>query len=101
LLAIEGAIARSDAAVRLYEDSRVERAYANLRTIMWRLREDDNGLVVEEGDGLRIDADLVDYQEALRWSMSMVRREVPPATPPPFIGRRLLPGWSEPWLIAA
>jgi DNA-binding SARP family transcriptional activator len=100
LLAIEGAIARGDAAVRLYEDSRVERAYANLRTIMWRLREDDNGLVVEEGDGLRIDADLVDYQEALGWSMSMVRREVPPTAPPPFIGRRLLPGWSEPWLIA-
>jgi DNA-binding SARP family transcriptional activator len=100
LLAIEGAIARGDAAVRLYEDRKVERAYANLRTIMWRLREDDNGLVVEEGDGLRIDADLVDYQEALRWSMSMVRREEPPTAPPPFIGRRLLPGWSEPWLIA-
>lgn len=100
LLAIEGVIARGDAAVRLYEDSRVERAYANFRTIMWRLREDVNGLVVEEGDGLRIEADIVDYQEALRWSMSMVRREVPATAPPPFIGRRLLPGWSEQWLVA-
>ncbi len=100
LLAVEGAIARDDAAVRLYEDQRLDRAYANLRTIMWRLRVDANGLVIEEADGLRIDADIVDFQEAVRWSSAMLQREAPPTAPPPFIGRRLLPGWSEPWLVA-
>ncbi|WP_406054532.1 BTAD domain-containing putative transcriptional regulator [Kribbella sp. NBC_00889] len=100
LLAIEGAMARGDAAVRLFEDQRVERAYANLRTIMWRLRDDADGLVVEEADGLRVNANFVDFQAALRWSLSMVQREAQPEVPPPFIGRQLLPGWSEPWLIA-
>jgi DNA-binding SARP family transcriptional activator len=100
LLAVEGAMARDDAAVRLFEDRRLERAYANLRTIMWRLRDDANGLVVEEADGLRIAADVVDFDEAVRWSSAMVQREDPPVAQPPSIGRPLLPGWSEPWLMA-
>ncbi|MEU4389797.1 hypothetical protein [Kribbella sp. NPDC023855] len=70
LLAVEGAIARDDAAVRLFEDRRLERAYANLRTLMWRLRDDAKGLVVEEADGLRIDADVVDFQEAVSVELS-------------------------------
>jgi DNA-binding SARP family transcriptional activator len=92
-------MAREDAAVWLFADHTLDRAHANLRTIMWRLREDASGLVVEEADGLRIDADVVDFQEAFVWSSSMVQREVPPTAPPAFVGRRLLPGWSEHWLV--
>jgi hypothetical protein len=51
---------------------------------MWRLRDDATGLVVEEADGLRMNADLIDFQQALRWSSTMVQGEAPPTAPPPI-----------------
>ncbi|TDO30247.1 DNA-binding SARP family transcriptional activator [Kribbella sp. VKM Ac-2527] len=100
LLAVEGASARSDVAARLFEDHTFERASANLRTIMWRVRKDASGLIFEEADGLWIDADYVDLDEVLRWSQATIQREASLASPPPQIGRELLPGWGEPWLVA-
>jgi DNA-binding SARP family transcriptional activator len=99
LLAIDGPTARSDAAIRLFEERTLERANANLRTILWRLREEAVGLVIEEADSLRVSAKSIDFHEVLRWSTAMMEREAAVCTPPSSMGRPLLPGWSEPWLI--
>jgi DNA-binding SARP family transcriptional activator len=99
LLAVRGDLARSDAAGLLWPDSRAHRAQANLRTVLWRVRRDATQFVTEGGDILGLDNVEVDAAALRSWAWRAMRGEDPWMPPPPTIGRELLPGWSDDWLL--
>jgi DNA-binding SARP family transcriptional activator len=97
LLAVLGPHARTDAALILWPDMPRERALSNLRTVLWRARQDASGLVIEQGDDCRLGRVSVDLEDVLSWARQAIRgAEVPP---PEQVTRELLPSWSEEWLI--
>jgi DNA-binding SARP family transcriptional activator len=99
LLAVAGDLARPDAAGLLWPDLRGHRAQANLRTVLWRLRHDAAGFVADKGDILSLDEVEVDVTALRSWAWHALRSEDPWMPPAPTIGRELLPGWSDDWLL--
>ncbi len=75
------------------------RARDNLRTALWRLRQDCPGLVAQYGAGIGIDdAVAVDMVKTRQWAWATLRGEggIPP---PDTVAKELLPGWGEEWLV--
>ena len=68
LLAVLGPHARTDAALILWPDMPRERALSNLRTVLWRARQDASGLVIEQGDDCRLGRVSVDLEDVLSWA---------------------------------
>jgi DNA-binding SARP family transcriptional activator len=100
LLAVRGDLNRVDAAGRLWPDVLQSRAHANLRTVLWRVRQDAPGFVCEDGDVLAlpegIDVDLFRLRE---WAWRALRGEEPWMPAPHCAGQELLPGWGDDWLV--
>jgi DNA-binding SARP family transcriptional activator len=99
LLAVHGALSRSRAAGLLWRNSTEARALANLRTVLWRARQDCPGLVLEDGDNLRVSDVQVDLVEVRAWAWRALRAEDPWMPLPQGAALELLPGWADEWLI--
>jgi DNA-binding SARP family transcriptional activator len=99
LLAVEGALPRSKVAGLLWRDTTEARALANLRTVLWRARQDCPGLVFEDGDNLGVSDAQVDLPEVRAWAWRALRAEDPWMPLPQGAALELLPGWADDWLI--
>jgi DNA-binding SARP family transcriptional activator len=75
------------------------RAHGNLRTVLWRARQDCPGLVSGEGDNLRISDVQVDLFDVRQWAWRALRAEDPWIPLPDGAALELLPGWADDWLI--
>jgi DNA-binding SARP family transcriptional activator len=100
LLAVQGPLPCANAAGLLWPDLTQGRAMANLRTVLWRVRNDCPGFVAREGSVLRISDVSVDLFVIREWAWRALRGEDPWTSPPEQIGCELLPGWGDDWLIA-
>ncbi|HSV65868.1 MAG TPA: BTAD domain-containing putative transcriptional regulator [Mycobacteriales bacterium] len=98
LLAVTGTQARLDAAARLWPDLLQARAASNLRTAAWRIRQDACGLLVSEGDVLRLEELSCDLTEVRDWARRTVAGEQLSHLPE-HAAAELLPRWSDEWLI--
>jgi DNA-binding SARP family transcriptional activator len=99
LLAVQGALPRSKAAGLLWGDLTDARALGNLRTVLWRARQDCPGLILEEGNNVRVSDAHVDLLEVRAWAWRAVRAEEPWMPLPHGAALELLPGWPDEWLI--
>jgi DNA-binding SARP family transcriptional activator len=99
LVAVQGALSRSKAAGLLWGGLTEPRALGNLRTVLWRARQDCPGLVSEEGDNLRVSDVQVDLLEVRAWAWRALRAEDPWMPVPQGAALELLPGWADSWLI--
>lgn len=98
LLSVTGPQLRVDAAATLWPDLPAARAASNLRTAVWRLRQDVEGLVLGEGGLLRtadVAGDLAEVREWARCTLSGDQL----APTPRHAARELLPGWGDAWLV--
>lgn len=100
LLATMGPLDRSTVAGRLYPDLDGSRALGNLRTVLWRVRDQVEHLVGEDGDRLVLQQAVVDVTELLQWCEDSLDGSAAPndAHLPPGAMLDLLPGWSDEWL---
>lgn len=99
LLALRGTLPCANAAGVLWPDVTQGRAMANLRTVLWRVRNDCPGFVAKEGSVLRTSDVSVDLFVVREWAWRALRGEDPWASPPKQVGCELLPGWGDDWLI--
>jgi DNA-binding SARP family transcriptional activator len=99
LLAVRGALSCSNAAGVLWPDLTQNRAMANLRTVVWRVRNDGPGLVAREGSVLRISEVCVDLFEIREWAWRALRGEGCWMPPPKQAACELLSGWGDDWLV--
>jgi DNA-binding SARP family transcriptional activator len=101
LLAVRGALPCPNVAGMLWPDLTQGRAMANLRTVLWRVRNDCPGFVVREGNVLRISDIYVDLFAIREWAWRALRGEDPWIPPPRRVTCELLPGWGDDWLVEA
>jgi DNA-binding SARP family transcriptional activator len=99
LLAVQGALSRSKTAGLLWGDLPEGRALGNLRTVLWRARQDCPGLVSEEGNNLRLVDVQVDLIEVHEWAWRALRADDPWMPLPQSAALELLPGWADEWLV--
>lgn len=81
-----------------------ERAAANLRSALWRLRPDGSGLVVATGTALSLaDNVSVDHHDTLRVAAGVIRGDPEIETQPAWevLSRvaDFLPGWYDDWVV--
>jgi DNA-binding SARP family transcriptional activator len=98
LLAVRGALPRSESAGLLWGDLTEARALGNLRTVLWRARQDCPGLVVEESNNLGVSDVQVDLLDVRAWAWRALRAEDPWMPLPNGAALELLPGWPDHWL---
>lgn len=92
-----GGVRRSHAAFTLWIDKSEERALANMRAALWRLRRTGFGLVESTPEQLRIGRDVsVDYVIALAHARAVLDRQ--PAAVEVLVRGDLLPDWYDDWL---
>ena len=101
LALLDQPVSRTQVAAALWREYPEERAGANLRSALWRLRRP--GLTVVEADGDRLSLALgvsVDLHEAVARAWQLVSGETDPDDLDDhwFLGD-LLPGWYEEWLL--
>ena len=94
---------RSTVAGTLWMDTTEERAAANLRTALWRLRKVAGALVLSDGSYLRIGEHIrVDLAEMTAATRRLVDdptgRDEPPVTAA-ALSRELLPEWHDDWVL--
>lgn len=106
LLALHDDVHRATAAEQLWPDSSTARAAANLRSALWRGRRVGCVPVIDcVGPRLRLaPAACVDVREIREQVQRTIERERPPDSHDvdsllDGLGRDLLPGWSEDWLV--
>jgi DNA-binding SARP family transcriptional activator len=100
LLAVEGAMTRSDAAFRMWPDSRQGVALGNLRTVLCRYRSDITGLIIDTPGLLHLSTVVVvDLHELRHWAGTVLGGDDGLLPMPPHVTRELLPTWGDPWLI--
>jgi DNA-binding SARP family transcriptional activator len=86
----------------LWLDSPEERAYANLRSALWRLQRDGHRVVRTSGHQLALDRDV---EVDLRRSEAAARRALDgrdgdvPDVSVSALGRDLLPDWYDDWVV--
>jgi DNA-binding SARP family transcriptional activator len=86
----------------LWIDSPEDRAYANLRSALWRLRRCDPRLVEAEGCDLSLGRDVdVDLRELERLARSVVAGTASDllAVDASLFGSDLLPDWYDDWVL--
>jgi DNA-binding SARP family transcriptional activator len=91
-------------AERLWSESLMERAQANLRTALWRIRQADPGLITTAHDRLQLGPSVrVDVHESLAQAKRLLSESDGPlaaedAQVEPLV-QDLLPGWDDDWLL--
>lgn len=98
LVGVLGPLDRVDVAQLLWLDRCDAQALGNLRTLLWHMRRETPQLVDEGGARLTIEGS-VDLTQVVSWSERVLRGGDPGAALPSGIGRELLTGWSDEWLI--
>jgi DNA-binding SARP family transcriptional activator len=85
----------------LWLDTPEERAYANLRTALWRLHRCDPGLVDAAGQELRLSPKVaVDLREAEAAAQRILEVGEPDeGFEPAELGNDLLPDWYDDWVL--
>lgn len=100
LVAVQGPLAREEAAGRLWTDLTRARALADLRTVLWRLHRDVPGLLVRRGEMLHLAEDVhVDLDDVRAWCRASLAADQPLDDSPAGVNQELLPGWGDPWLV--
>jgi DNA-binding SARP family transcriptional activator len=99
LSAVQGPLSRSQAAGLLWGHLSEARALGNLRTVLWRARQDCPGLVSDEGGNIRLSKVQVDLLDVRAWAWRTLRGEDPGTPVPQGAALELLPGWADDWLI--
>ncbi|MFC7531762.1 BTAD domain-containing putative transcriptional regulator [Actinoplanes sp. GCM10030250] len=89
---------------RLWTNASQERAQANLRTAIWRVRQSVPGVVDCSRDSVRLcPAVTVDYRWMLAVAEQLFHRDLGPEqlrqVPCGLLASELLPGWDEDWLL--
>lgn len=103
LVALVGPLSRVQAAGLLWPDTGQAQASANLRSALMRLKSIGEEFVEVNGDVLTTPESVhVDVHSVMEWVNDTIYGlgEAPPSGPPALIGRELLPGWTEEWLVA-
>jgi DNA-binding SARP family transcriptional activator len=91
-------------AERLWSESLMERAQANLRTALWRIRQADPGLIATAHDRLQLGPSVrVDVHESLAQAKRLLAESDGPLAAEdsqvePLV-QDLLPGWDDDWLL--
>jgi DNA-binding SARP family transcriptional activator len=91
-------------AERLWSESLMERAQANLRTALWRIRQADPGLITTAHDRLQLGPSVnVDVHESLAQAKRLLCESDEPLAAEdsqvePLV-QDLLPGWDDDWLL--
>jgi DNA-binding SARP family transcriptional activator len=96
------ALARGFMAGSLWLDATDERAAANLRSALWRLRHLDSPIVVAAHGTLRLDPGVwVDVREASELARRWLggRATVRDASASPLLESELLPDWYDDWVV--
>ena len=101
LAVTDNPIARPQLAEKLWPFSKHTRAQANLRTALWRVRQEDPNVVTARHEVMELhDAVEVDYRNLLR---ARSRDELASTESDPRViaqlRTELLPGWDEEWLM--
>ena len=105
LLAVGGTSQRREIlAGRLWTSTFQERAQANLRTAVWRVRQTLPGVVDCTRDRVELDAAVtVDYLAMTSLAERLLHRDLGPEelrhVPFGLLAADLLPGWDEDWLL--
>ncbi len=98
-----GPVERGRVAGTLWMDKAQDRAAANLRSTLWRLRKTGIDVLVEAGQRLWLDPRVrVDLDERDRWSSRLRRGEIVGAdleVEPARLGEELLPDWYDDWVL--
>ncbi|MFL6119943.1 BTAD domain-containing putative transcriptional regulator [Actinophytocola sp.] len=97
----EGVVTRSTVAATLWPDASAARAAACLRSALWRLVKPLHALVEANRDHLRLGT-------AVRVDVHLVRSlmaagdvvALHPVVPVTVLAADLLPGWTDPWVVA-
>jgi DNA-binding SARP family transcriptional activator len=103
LLAVRGPMQRCRLAALVWPDKTDDRAEANLRTLVWRLRRAVRSVVEVDGSRLALDADVVvDLHEHLAWCHRVIDGPVAAADLDRRVdgGAELLPDWYDDWVVA-
>ncbi|MGM1062415.1 AfsR/SARP family transcriptional regulator [Saccharothrix sp. Mg75] len=103
LLAVRQApVSRVVVAAVLWPEATARRAAACLRSTLWRLASSGAPLVAPTEDALRLDDAVdVDFHRACRFAATAGAHAVPPDPEAvALLKADLLPGWSQPWLLA-
>ena len=96
-------VERSYVAGTLWLLSPEERAYANLRTALWRLRRCEHRLVETSGSllvlGRGVEVDLREAERLAERVLAAGRADPPDGADAAALGGDLLPDWYEDWLV--
>lgn len=97
------ALGRSFTAGSLWPDASEDRASANLRSALWRLRQKGGSVIVSTHGTLRLDPTVwVDVREASevarRWLDN--QESAPDASVSSLLEAELLPDWYDEWVVA-
>jgi DNA-binding SARP family transcriptional activator len=104
-LALSGTGQRRDVlAGRLWTNASQERAHANLRTAVWRVRQTLPDVVACSRDSVELDPSVtVDYHAMTSLAERLLHRDLEAEelrqVPLGLLASDLLPGWDEDWLI--
>jgi DNA-binding SARP family transcriptional activator len=102
-LGLSRAPARTAVAGHLWPDVPEERAYGNLRTVLWRLQKAAPGLVDVSGDAMSLASGVrIDVREMTDWAHRALdpARDVEWASLPQVgLSAQLLPGWYDDWVL--
>jgi DNA-binding SARP family transcriptional activator len=86
---------------QLWIDSSEQRAYANLRSALWRMRRLGGGLIRRVGPQLKLTAqvelDIVRFEAGARRGLPETAAD--PRTAIDLFTRELLPEWTEDWVL--
>ncbi|SDS83634.1 DNA-binding transcriptional activator of the SARP family [Friedmanniella luteola] len=103
LLALRPRLQRRKVAAALWPEVSEERAAGNLRTLLWRLQSLRSELLCLDDQTIGLSDNVcVDVHELEHLQSRLISS---PASAPPLarlaelLGRELLPGWSEDWVI--
>ncbi len=98
LLGVHGHRTRTEAAGLLWLDLPQARAAANLRTVVWRLRQQVPGLLSGTRDSLDLNSVACDLHDVRAWTRQVLSGDLHEA-PPASVTQPLLPEWDEDWLV--
>jgi len=99
LLAVNGAHHRVEAAEALWPGLAEQQAQSNLRTVLWRLRQQQSDLVAEDDGYVSLTDVAVDLNDVVDWCHASLGESSPESLPPKAVARDVLPGWPDSWLM--
>lgn len=96
----EVASSRQHLAERLWPYTNLNRAHANMRTALWRIRQEAPASVTASKETVRLDETVVvDYRELIHNGEVEPGGSVGPLEAVSILRHDLLPGWDEEWLL--